>query len=102
MEKTHRCSPTIVISVQGENHPFQPCSLFWSPLHLTVVPVVVNDGHTHDDDEDDETMTEVYHLTLPLTPDSRRLAVLTRSANVAHEMPIVWTTHAMNERVRST
>jgi hypothetical protein len=110
MEKSHQCSPNVVITVQGHNdaapnastnhHLFQRCSLFWSPMHLAVVPVAGDDdvtsNHDADDDDDDDTVTQVFHLTVqeapsPLDHDPLVLAIVTLTKNKSDGARIVWT-----------
>lgn len=100
MEKSHRCSPTIAITVKGDNDTvsnsqtlpsasdlFQRCSFFWSPLHLTVVPVDI-DGTPNNDDK---TIQGGFNLTVKTAHDPLVLAELTLSENSADETQIVWT-----------
>ena len=101
MEKTHRCSPTIVMSIRSDNdtgsdsrsstnHIFQRCSTFWSPLHLTLVPVDV-DLLPSVDTTEAVTVTGVYHLTVKAANDPQELAVLTVSENSEKDRHIAWT-----------
>jgi hypothetical protein len=96
LEKSHHCLPSVVVAVQGDkdassslaqstNHLFLVTSSFWSPLHLTLVPVPGSR------DENTETITGAFHLTVKNKHDTKVLAVLTISENIEKEKHIVWT-----------
>jgi hypothetical protein len=76
--------------VQSTNHLFLLTSSFWSPLHLTLVPAVL-DQKPSNNDEETETVTGVFHLTIKnTTHDTQKLAVLSISENMEKEKHIVW------------
>ena len=114
MEKTHRCSPTIVMSIRSDNntgsdslystsHIFQRCSTFWSPLHLTLVPVDVDLLPSVGTAETEAvTVTGVYHLTVKAANDPQELAVLTVSENSEKDRHIAWTSAIHDDSNRST
>jgi hypothetical protein len=111
MEKSHRCLPTIVITVQHRtdtfpnasslpsvDHELQHCSIFWSPLHLTVVPVAVTNNEEATN-HDDETVTSVFRLTMQQrkSHDPLVLATLTLTESIANETQIICWNTAIND-----